>query len=139
MAWPPVAVKDLTDRWRPLTDEEKTVATQRIKDAESELRMELRLRGVTGIPTFTGPDAAGERDDWINRYVSLVVAAVKNELKNPEGWRSEREELDDYGRTLSRGSSDKSGEIWFDDADIDSLVPRPRRRRGAFTIRLGRT
>ncbi|GGO59116.1 hypothetical protein GCM10010910_01320 [Microbacterium nanhaiense] len=134
MAWPTVTIDDLVGRWRPLTPEEAAVAPQRIKDAESELRTELRLRGVDGIPTFSDPS---EREDWINLYTALVVAAVKNELKNPEGWRSEREQLDDYGRTFSRGSNDRSGEIWFEDSDIDRLVPRPRRRRTAFTIRLG--
>lgn len=136
MAWPTVTVKDLTDRWRPLTDDETLIAEQRLQDAGVQLRTDLRLRGVTGVPVF---DDAEELADWQQLYVTVVVGAVKNELKNPDGWRSEREEIDDYGRTLTRAADDRSGDIWFDPDDIDRLVPRPRRRRGAFSVRLGQS
>lgn len=134
--WPAVEVSDITDRWRPLTHDEVVTAPQRLADAQAELNMGLRLRGLTGTPTFLDP---GELADWTTLYVATVVSAVRRYLLNPEGWLEEREEIDDYGRTRRRDSAVSTGSLYFSDAEIDKLVPRRRRRRGSFTIRLGQS
>lgn len=134
--WPTVEVKDLTDRWRPLTPEEEVTAPQRLADAQAEINTELRLRGVTGTPTFADQD---ELDEWVTLYKATVVAAVRRYMVNPEGWLEEREEIDDYGRTRRRDSSVSTGNLYFNDTEIDKLVPRRRRKRGSFTIRLGQS
>jgi hypothetical protein len=134
--WPVVEPQDVADRWRPLTPAEETVAATRIKDAEAELREQLRLRGLTAPPTF---DTTGESDDWEQRYVSTVADSVRRFLANTEGVLEETERLDDWSRTIRRDSAVSAGLIYVDDAAVDRLVPTRRRRRGAFTIALGTT
>ncbi|MGX9346637.1 hypothetical protein [Microbacterium sp. KNMS] len=136
MAWPTVTVADVESRWRELTPEERLVAAKRIADAEAELRMELRLRGVDGTPTFATPE---ELADWTNLYIATVVESVKRVLVNPDGWLEEREEIDDYGRTRRRDQTVSTGLLYFSDDEIDKLVPRRRRKRGSFTIHLGQS
>jgi hypothetical protein len=143
MGWPTVTSKDISDRWRALTGEEEAVASTRIGDVEAELRDELRLRGVyetPGVPPLADAEAVA---DWERRFRSTVVDAVRRYLINPDGWlqEEEREAVDDYDRTLSRrrDSSVSAGLVYLTEAEIDKLVPRTRRRRGAFSIRLGQS
>ena len=136
MAWPNVAVQDIIDRWRPLTTEEATTAQQRLNDALAELNLALRDRGVSGTPTF---DTAEELTEWETLYTAVAVGSVRRYLMNPDGWYEEREQIDDSDFTRRRDKAVSTGEIYFTDTDIDKLVPRRRRRKGAFTIRLGQT
>ena len=134
--WPDVNVNDITERWRPLTPEEQASATQRLADAQAEINTGLRLRGLAGTPQFATTD---ELHDWETLYVSTVVAAVRRYFLNPEGWLEERESIDDHDFTRRRDSVVSTGALYFTDQDIDRLVPRKRRSRGAFTIRLGQS
>lgn len=60
-----------------------------------------------------------------SRSPSLVADVVQNAvvrvLRNPEGYRSETE--GDYSYTVN--PMDSAGSIWFPDADLDVLCPRP--------------
>lgn len=136
MSWPTVTFTDVENRWRPLTEAEKTVATTRIAEVEAELRRELRLYGITGSPTDLPADEIAE---WNLLYVGVVADVIRNSLINPEGWLEVREELDDFARTRRRDSAVSSGLSYLTDDAIAKLLPRRRPRRGSFTIRLGRT
>lgn len=126
--WPPVTVDDLESRWRALTDDEKTVATKRIEDAEAEVQYRLQQRGVIDPPT----DSL-----WENLYVATVVEMVRRYLINSEGWLEESEAIDDYRLTRRRDSAVSSGSVYVSADEIDKLIPRRRPKRGAFSIVLG--
>jgi len=128
MPWPYVSSRDIAARWRPLTDAEASVAQTRIGDAEAELIMQLGLRGVTEPSTDTR---------WETVYIATVVEMVRRYLVNTEGWSSESVTIDDYREDRRRDKSDPTGLIYVTEAEIAKLLPR--RRRGAFSIRLGRT
>lgn len=134
MAWPVVDVSAIIDRWRPLTEAEAAIAPTRLEDAEAELTTELRLRGLTGTPTF---ETVEEAEAWEKLYTRTVVDAVRGYLLNTDGWSEERIAIDDFDRTIRRNGNVATGQIRFTDAQIDKLVPRTRRRRTAFSIRLG--
>ncbi len=128
MAWPDVTADDIADRWRPLTPAETTVAETRIGDAEAELILQLGLRGVTEPRS----DAR-----WVKVYIATVVEMVRRYLINTEGWSSESVTIDDYREDRRRDKAEPTGSIYVTDAEIGKLLPR--RRRGAFSIRLGQT
>lgn len=141
MAWPTVAPSDVANLWRPLTSEEESVATARIKVVEAELRRELRLHGVTGTPVVGDPsyETPEEVAEWVELYTATVADVVAGSLKNPDGWSEERERIDDYERTRRRDDDAPSGVAYIDEADILRLLPVRRRKRGAFTIHLGQS
>ncbi len=128
--WPPVTVAELSSRWRELTAEERPVATKRLEDAEAEVQYQLQQRGVVEPPT----DPL-----WQKLYVSTVVEMVRRYLVNTEGWLEESTAIDDYRETRRRDSSVSSGRVYIAEDEIAKLVPRARRRRGAFSIVLGST
>lgn len=128
MGWPDVAAGDIAERWRPLTEAETAVAETRIGDAEAELIMQLGLRGIT--------EPVGS-DRWEAVYVSTVVEMVRRYLLNPDGWSSESVAIDDYREDRRRDKAAPTGAIYVTDSELAKLLPR--RRRGAFTIRLGQT
>lgn len=136
MSWPDVTAADIEGRWRDLDTDERAVAGKRIGDAKAELNRELRLRGVTGTPTLPTSE---ETDEWELLYTATIVEAVRRYLANPEGWLEEREAIDDADFTRRRDKSMSGGLVWIDPADVDSLIPRPRPKRGAFTIALGQS
>lgn len=129
--WPVVSVSEVEDRWRLLSDAEKTVATARIADAEAEVQMKLRNYGITAPPEG---DAL-----WVKAYVRVVAEMVRRYLLNPESWLEETEKLDDYSATRRRDSAVSAGSLYVSDDEIASLLPFGWRRRGAFSIRLGTT
>jgi len=128
MDWPTVAPADIASRWRPLTPDETTVAETRILDATAELQMQLRMRGVLE-PLDDEP--------WQRLYVRTVADMVRRYLMNPEAWLEETTRLDDWSETRRRDSAVSAGLIYVSDDELDKLVPGMRRKRGAFTARLG--
>lgn len=136
MDWPLVTPDDIANRWRPLTDDERSVARVRITDAEAQLRTALRLRGIHQPPTFATNE---ELVDWERTYVITVAEAVARFLKNIEGWSEEREQIDDWSLTRRRSRDSEDGLLFISDAEADALIPRVRPRRKAFSIRLGQS
>lgn len=136
MAWPEVTADDIVGRWRPLTAAEAVVAAARIEDAGAQLRTALRLRGIHQPPTFATVE---ESADWERRYVSTIADVVARFLKNTDGWAEEREQIDDWSLTRRRARDSEEGELFISDAEADALVPRVKRRTGAFSIRLGQS
>lgn len=127
VSWPTVTREAIESRWRGLTAAEGTIVAQRIEDAEAELQYQLRLRGFASPPV---DDAA-----WDTIYEATVAEMVRRYLLNPDGWLQESEAIDDYRRDRRRDSAVSSGLLYVTDAEVSKLLPR--RRRGAFTIRLG--
>lgn len=141
MAWPTVAPSDVAGLWRPLTSDETSRATARIKIVEAELRAELRLHGLTGTPTVgdVGFETAEAVTDWTELYKGIVASIVLSAVQNPEGWLEEREDIDDFSRTRRRDQETSTGLAVLTDADVERLLPRRVRPRGAFSIHLGQT
>lgn len=127
--WPEVTVEEVESRWRELSDAEKVVAQARITDAEVEVQLALRERGVLAPPEG---DAL-----WEKTYVRVVADMVHRYLLNPEAWLEETEKIDDYGVTKRRDSAVSAGLLYVSDDEIAKLLPRVRRKRGAFTVVLG--
>lgn len=136
MAWPTVSPSDVENRWRTLTAAEQTIAVTRITEVEAELRRELRLYDIFGSPDDLPQE---EIDEWNVLYVGAIADVIRGSLLNPEGWLEEREELDDFARTRRRDSAVSAGVGYLTDDAIARLLPRRRRRGGAFSIRLGQT
>lgn len=141
MTWPTVVPSDVANLWRPLTSAEETVATARIAIVEAELRTALRLHGITGTPSIgdIGFDSTEAIEEWETVYVGVVAELTRRNLLNPEGWLEERESIDDFERTRRRDQATSTGVVDISATDIAKLLPRPRPRRGAFSIRLGQT
>ncbi|MDQ7877367.1 hypothetical protein Q9R08_05185 [Microbacterium sp. QXD-8] len=147
MAWPTVVPSDVANLWRPLTTAEVTVATARIALVEAELRSELRLYGITGTLLasdfvrlgFTSEEAEAAAAEWPTLYKGIVADVVRQSLINPEGWLEERESIDDFERTRRRDQATSTGLAFLDADDVAKLIPRRRRKRGAFSIHLGQT
>lgn len=129
MSWPTVDKGAIESRWRTLTVAESAVVDQRIADAEAELQYQLRLRGVF--------DAPQDDPTWETIYIATVAEMVRRYLINPDGWLQESEAIDDYRRDRRRDSAVSAGLLYVTDDEIGRLMPRRRRR--AFTIRLGAT
>lgn len=135
--WPETDPADIADRWRPLTPAEETVAATLIKDAEAELIEQLSLRGLTAPPTF---DTVPESERWERRFISTVADMVRRSITgDPDGWTTVTERLDDWSETKTRDASVQSWTVFVDDDAVDKLIPNRRRRRGAFSVRLGQT
>ncbi len=128
MAWPEVSPTHVEERWRPLTDAETTVAERRIEDAEDELQHQLGLRGVL---------EPSDDERWMRRYRRTVADMVRRYLLNPEAWLEESTQIDDYSKTRRRDSAVSSGLLYVTDEEVAALLPKLRRRRGAFSVRLG--
>lgn len=128
--WPVVQVSDLEDRWRPLTEAEKTVAEERLADAASDLQLALEERGLESPPAS---------DAWQRRFIRTAVEMVRRYLLNPDGWLEETERIDDWSETKRRDGAVSTGAVFFTDAEIAALIPPGNRRRGAFSVRLGST
>ncbi|RCL91798.1 MAG: hypothetical protein DBW62_00650 [Microbacterium sp.] len=130
MTWPAVTATDVENGWRPLTDSETTVATQRILEVEAELQLRLEERGMSDPPT---------EEKWVTLYISIVSDIVRRYMQNTEGWVEETEQIDDFRRTKRRAAGTLPGQIYVSSTDVDRLLTQPRRRRGAFTIQMGTT
>lgn len=136
--WPHVDAGEVEDRYRPLTDAEKTVADTRIDDVEAELHSELRLYGITGTPVVGSPGYPTPEavEEWSTLYISVVARIVKDSLRgDPEGWIEESVQLDDYTRTRRRDKAAATGLVYVTADDVARLLPRVRPTRRAFSIR----
>jgi hypothetical protein len=125
--WAAVQASDITSRWRPLTDAETEIVDTIILDAQDiveDAAVEL------GIPELESNDGRRRR-----KYIRVVATMVKRVLINPEGLLSEG--VDDY--TYRRDSAVSSGALYVSDDEMEELRPvvEGRRRRGAFTVKLG--
>ena len=122
--WVDVSAEDIVKRWRPLTANESTVATQLIEDATDELEEALEDLGLSA--TDFPADSRNAR-----KYVRTIATMVKRVLVNLEGYLTET--IDDY--TYRFDSAVSSGALYLADDELNNFRPKARRRGSAFTIR----
>lgn len=107
----PATPDDITDRWRPLSDQEQTNAEAFLEDAWEEL--------LSRRPAMEANLTAGTVRE--RNVVRVLCAAVLRVLKNPDGY--EQESVDDWsGR---RGDLTASGLLYFTDDELGSVTPTP--------------
>ena len=122
--WFVVQQTDVEDRWRPLKAQEARIVERVLEDAADILETAAESRGIVLAST--------ERAE--RTYKRIVSTMVIRVLKNPDGLLTET--IDDY--TYRRDSAVSAGALYVSGEELDQLrPPRPRRRRGAFSIKLG--
>ena len=115
---------DVEDRWRPLKAKEARIVERVLEDAADILETAAESRGIVLAST--------ERAE--RTYKRIVSTMVIRVLKNPDGLLTET--IDDY--TYRRDSAVSAGALYVSGEELDQLrTPRRRRRRGAFSIKLG--
>lgn len=121
----PATIADITDRWRPLSAEETTVATTLLNDAWLMLKRQATSRGITDLEAQI--TASADLAEEVSRMLALAVIRV---LRNPDGVKAEQ--IDDYSYT--RAPSGREGELFLDDADLDALFPGAGDQGRAFMV-----
>lgn len=122
MATNPATAQDIADRWRPLTDDEATVAHAVLGDAWTLLKHR--------VPTLEDRLDADPATLDEALVVMVLVSMVLRVLRNPNGIR--QESIQDY--SYSRDADGASGLLSVSDSEFDLLVPAGA-ESGAFTIR----
>lgn len=105
----PATAADVVKRWRPLDDNETTVAETYLADAWRDVR-----RAIPDLVTRL--DAATDTD-LRDETVKVLVTAVLRVLKNLDGMRSES--IDDYSYT--RAAEAASGLLEVTEAELNKL------------------
>ncbi len=123
MATFPVSIEDIEARWRPLSSEERTLASALMSDAWEVILLRRD-------PTIETRLEAGTLSPGVVRYV--VSAMVLRVLKNPEGKR--QESLDDYSYT--RDASLSSGSLHVSPDELALLAPESTTGRSRRSVRL---
>jgi hypothetical protein len=123
---------DVAGIWRPLTDAETAVVTNRIAQASRRIRAEVPL--VDGLTVderidFGTLDAALVKD--------VVVDMVKRLVSIPGYLRQRSVTVDDGTTSETYDSSVSGGELFISDREMDLLVGRRTSRSRAFTITPG--
>jgi hypothetical protein len=109
-------VDDVADRWRPLSDAERTLAQVLIGDATNIL--------LVTYPDINGQVLAGTVEEWRPRQV--VAGMVKRAIigGDNEGVKSDSETVGPY--SLSRTYANALGSLFLTDADrVLILGPQP--------------
>lgn len=102
---------DVAGVWRTLTLDEEVVAGNLVTYASAIVR-----RHVLDIDARI---AAGDLDAAL---ATLVVAEmVARKLKNPDGYRSETESIDDYAHTVTRDGDLAPGGLFITDTELATL------------------
>lgn len=105
----PASTSDIAERWRPLTDQEQTVAYRFLDDAWDLLRgrrKTLEADMLAGTVTET----------TVIRVLSAMVMRV---MRNPEGWSEEA--IDDWRG--KRAEVLASGELNVTPSELADLTP----------------
>lgn len=126
MAVNPATVSDITERWRPLTVQEGTVAFALLGDAWALLKhrvgtLEARLDAVPST-----------LDDDLVRMV--VVRMVLRVLRNPDGVKQRSQTTGPHTDSWTM-PSDEPGGLTVTDDDLDLLAAQTGAGSDAFTIR----
>ena len=115
--------QDVEDRWRPLSDQETTVAWSLIEQAEAILAV-----AVVGIR-----DRAAVSPDLAIVFRGVVVSMVSRVMKNPDAIR--QFSVDDYSQTRDQVAS--SGLLYATPEELAQLAPAPMPMAGMFVVGLG--
>jgi hypothetical protein len=113
----PATVADVESRWRPLTDDETTLAETRLEDVYRNIRRRFRKLGKNVDALIAADDALSDGDvdkGFREDVIEVQADAVIRVLINPEKLRMES--IDDYSRTRDKSVSDGvlrvTGEEW---------------------------
>ena len=118
-----VTREDIEAGWRPLTDAEAATVP-----ALSVYAWRLLSTAVPGLERRT------DRDEDLAELVRLeMVMAIRRVLANPDFTRQVSTTVDDATVSRTIDSSVSSGALYFPPDVLDRL--RPRRHRGAFSVR----
>lgn len=128
MAWVDVTKDDIVKRWKPLTPAQEVIAATRLPDATNLIELALEDRGIREAPT-------DER--WQRLYAATAADMVIRYMQNPDGILSEAVTLDDFREERRRDSTTSTGRVYLSLDELAALIPRRKRRRGAFSIALG--
>lgn len=128
MAWVTVAKDDIVNRWKPLTPAQEIIVATRLPDATDLIELALEDRGIREAP-------ADER--WRRLYKATAADMVIRYLQNPDGILSEAVTIDDFREERRRDSTTSAGRVYLSLDELAALIPRRKRRRGAFSIALG--
>lgn len=110
----PATVADVQSRFlRTLTEDEERVATTLLSDAWDDL--------TTKIPDLEDRITSGDII-LTSKAVRVVSQAVIRVLKNPNARKQESRGLDDSQRSWTLDDSVASGELYFTDEELDSLL-----------------
>jgi len=115
-----VTPEDVAAGWRPLSAAEELVATAQIAEA-------LVLLGALV------PGLDSQPEDLVKL---VVVRMVRRYMKNPDGYRSDTEAIDDYSHTKVRDTSLSAGDMAPWDSELAWLGVR-QGGSSAFQIVLG--
>lgn len=117
-----VRPEDVAAGWRPLTTDETATAQGLIEEASVLLR--VLVPGVDSL------------DEALVRFVA--VRMIRRVLKNPDGYRTRNESVDDYSDGGTIDSSLSTGELYVSDQELAWLGVKPASEtKRAFEIRLG--
>lgn len=115
---------DVAARWRPLSVEEAALAGVLIDDAEALIRIRVPLVDAR-LADGTLP---------VGVVTAVVARMVLRVLQNPEGYRSETEQIDSYSHSYTRDDSLAAGGLYLADDELAALSPTLGSGE-AFTIR----
>lgn len=112
---------DVEAAWRYLTADETTTAVFQLEFASEILRAEF--------VTIDDRIAAGSLSAVLVKGV--VVAMILRAMKNPSGYRSVQESIEDYSTTKTRDSALSTGDVYLSESERKVLS---RRASGAFSV-----
>lgn len=107
----PASPGDVEARWRPLTDAESPIVQTRLDDAWRKLK-----RLVPDLETRMDSDA-----DLTDEATQVLADAVIRLLENPRGHIKGGVAVDDASATWELADSYARDDLFFTDADLDSL------------------
>ena len=116
---------DVVAAWRPLTDDEETVAGTRLSTTERWIRQRLLLVGQD-LNAEVEADA-----DFRQEVIDVQVEAVMRVMLNPDRVRSES--IDDYSVTKDRSIADGQLRITAEEWARLGITTTPPARK-AFSI-----
>jgi hypothetical protein len=119
-----------------LPEDVEALLQRELTDAEAPA-VDMHLAGASAIIRGVVTDVdtrvtAGTLDATIPAYVAASM--VVRVMRNPEGWRSVSESIDDYREERTRDQALSDGALRL---LADELAILRGRRRGAFSIRPG--
>lgn len=120
----PASSDDVEARWRPLSDDLRSLVSIRLDDAWRKLR-----RLVPDIETRMESD-----QDLTDEAVQVVADSVIRLLENPQGAFRGSVTLDDRTKSWEIRDSLAKGELFFTDAELDGLRATPVVTRSIFSI-----
>lgn len=112
---------DVEGMWRPLTDDEATVVANQLDFASAIIRQQ--------VPTVDDRIQDGSLDAALVMFIATSM--VVRSARNPDGWRTEQRQIDDYSATLTRDGTVSGGGIYLAD---DELALLAQKTSGAFSI-----